>query len=62
MNSETVFIVAKALTDLEFEKLYLMIKIDLDKKKNIKKKKKKMITNEEAQLYLLKTVYSKTKK
>jgi hypothetical protein len=62
MNSETVFIVAKALTDLEFEKLYLMLKIDLDKKKNILKKKKKMITNEEAQLYLLRTVFSKAKK
>jgi hypothetical protein len=62
MNSETVFIVAKALTDLEFEKLCLMIKIDLDKKNNIMKKKKKMITNEEAQLYLLRTVFSKPKK
>ncbi len=62
MNSETVFIVAKALTDLEFEKLYLMIKIELDKKKNIMKKKKIMITNEEAQLYLLRTVFSKPKK
>lgn len=61
MNSETVFIVAKALTHLEFEKLYLMMKIDLDKK-NIKKKKEKMISKEEAQLYLLRTVFSKTKK
>ena len=57
MNSESVFIVAKALSDLEFEKLYLLMKINIDKKKNLLKKKKKLITHEESRLYILRTVF-----
>lgn len=63
MNAKDVYIVAKALCQEEFIKLYAMLGEDVSHSiKSQKIKKTALITNEEVLRYLISTVFSKYKR
>lgn len=60
MNANIVYSVAKALPKEEFQKLYALLKDDLQLKvPTTSKKKQKLISRAEADAFILKTVFNK---
>ena len=59
MNAEEVYNIAIYLSEKELERLYTLLEKRVCKKKNhvYKRAKKKLITDEEARRYILKTVF-----
>ena len=59
MKAEEVYIIAKYLAEKELEKLYLLLKNKVCKthNRNCKPIKRKLITEQEATNYILKTVF-----
>ena len=59
MKAEEVYNIAIHLPEREMERLYILLENKVCKKQNevCKPSKKKLITNEEARRYILKTVF-----